>query len=320
MKRVINIPVILSSLFLCIACDDVLEDDITDDVVTIVSPKDQVDLEGNAVQFVWDALEGAEEYRIQVIEEETQRRVLDSLVPGDSFTYGLNPGAYTWRIRGENFAYVTGYTFPSSFMLSSSDDLSNQIVFQTSPSDNFYTNDNSQIILTWSRLTAATSYTIIVEKTLQGNVSTEIQTPDLTDTNFTLSNVVLSEDAIYTWKVQALNETSETPFSTRRILLDTQVPNQPALTAPANEARVSTTVTFTWNTGSDTGEVQSPISSVLEIATDQGFSNIVETVTTDQLSQQLDFADIGDYFWRVRANDQAGNQGTVSEARQITVE
>ncbi|GAA4272062.1 hypothetical protein U6A24_11185 [Aquimarina gracilis] len=319
MRRVINVSLVLSSLFLLFACDDVLEDDITDDVVTTVSPKDETALEGNSVQFRWEELEGADEYRIQVIEEVNQRSVLDSLVSGSSFTFGLNPGTYNWRIRGENFAYVTAYSFPSSFTLTSSDDLSIQEVFLTSPSDNFYTNKDA-LIVSWDRVRAATSYTVVVDKTIQGNTATEIQTPDVTDTNFTLNATILSEDAIYTWKVKAVNDNSETNFSTRRILLDTQIPNQPTLSSPTSDANVSTTVTFTWNISGDTGEVQSPITSILEIATDEGFGSIVETVTTNNNSQQLDFADVGDYYWRVKAKDEAGNESTVSEGRKFTVQ
>ncbi|MBP2832826.1 hypothetical protein J8281_11575 [Aquimarina sp. U1-2] len=320
MRRVINILFVLVSLLLYVACDDVLEDDITDDLVNPILPNDDANLEGNAVQFVWDAIAGAEEYRIQVIENESQRRVLDSLVSGDNFTYALNPGSYDWRVRGENFAYVTAFSFPLSFTLNSSNDLSNQIVFQTSPSDNLFTNTNSQIILTWDRLLAATSYTVVVEKTIQGNTSTEIQTSDLTDTSFTLTTTTLSEDAVYTWKVKASNDTSETAFSTRTIRLDTQDPNQPTQTAPTNDERVTTTVTFTWTLGSDTGEVQSPVTSILEIASDEGFSTILETIETDQASLEIDFTDTGDYFWRIRARDQANNESPVSEIRKFTVE
>ena len=319
MKKTLSIGVIFSSLLLLIACDDVLEEDITDDLVIAVAPKNKSNLEGNSVQFRWKELSDADDYRIQVVEQDTQTSVLDSLVKGNSFTFGLNPGRYSWRIRGENFAYTTAYSFPIVFTLFTSDDLTNQTVFLTSPSDNFYTNKDA-LIVTWERILAATTYTIVIDKTIQGNTSTEIQTPDLTDIDFTLNSTILSEDAMYTWKVKAINDNSETQFTTRKIFLDTQVPNQPILVSPTNDAKGSSSITFSWNIPSDIGEVQSTLSSVIEIATDNGFANIIETIATGESSQEVTFTNVGDYYWRVRIVDQADNKSVYSEIRKITVE
>jgi hypothetical protein len=321
MKKIVNISIIFSSLLLLIACDDVLEEDITDDSVTVVAPKDKSNLDGNSVQFRWDELKDADDYRIQVVEQATQRSVLDSLVKGNNFTFGLDPGEYSWRIRGENFAYTTAYSFPISFTLSASDDLTNQDVFLSSPSENFYTKD-SNIILTWDRIQTATSYTVVVEKTFQNNTSTEINTPDLTNTDFTLNSTVLSEDAIYTWKVKAVNKNNDTQtkFSTSKIFLDTQAPNQPTLTSPDKDAKESSPITFTWNIPSNTGEVQSKLSSLIEVATDSGFTNIIETISTTSNAQEITFSDVGDYYWRVIIIDDAGNESVESEERKITVE
>ena len=318
MKKIVSIGIVFSSLFLLIGCDDVLEEDISSDLVTTVAPKDKSNLDGNSVQFRWDELSDADDYRIQVVEEDTQRSVLDSLVEGNNFTYGLKPGSYSWRIRGENFAYTTAYSFPISFTLTASDDLGNQIVFLRSPSENFYTNKDAHI-LTWDRIQTATTYTIEIDKTIQGNTSTEIQTPDLTNNNFTLNSTILTEDAIYTWKVKAVNDNSETVFTARKIFLDTQNPNQATLASPSNDSKESSPVTFTWNIPGDTGEVQSALSSVLEVATDIGFANIIETISTDTSSQEITFANVGDYHWRVKIVDLAGNYST-SEVRKITIE
>ncbi len=319
MKKIVRISVIFSSVILFLGCDDVLEDNITDDIVTAITPKDKTSLEGNSVQFRWEELDGADEYRVQVVEESTQKSVLDSLVSGNMFTYGLNSGEYSWRVRGENFAYVTAYSFPATFTLTSSDDLAIQTLFLTSPTNNFYTNKTT-LILTWDRIQAAATYTVEIDKTVQGSTVTEIQTPDIVSNNFTLTETVLSTDAIYTWKVKAVNTTSETQFSERRILLDTQTPNLPTLTSPAADARTSSTVNFTWGLGSDTGEVQSPVSSVLEISTNVDFTSIIDTLPTDTGTQEIVFSEKGDYYWRVKNVDSAGNESAFSTGRKLTVE
>ena len=320
MKKIVNKSMLLISAFFAFtACDDVFEEDITNDIVTTISPENEAVLEGNSVQFRWQELEGADEYRIQVIEVVSQASVLDSLVTGDKFTYGFIPGKYNWRIRAENFAYTTSYGFPSSFDLKSTNDLKLQTLFLTSPSDNFYTNKNN-LILTWDKIIAASSYNLVIDKTIQGNTATEIQITDITDTSYTLNSTVMSEDAIYTWKVKAQNENSETEFSTRKILLDSQIPIVPIATSPQDDSVTSSIVNFTWNVGSDSGEVQSELSNVLEIATDSGFATIIQLIKTSLSSQQVEFTETGLYYWRIKTVDAAGNESVYNEIREFTVQ
>ncbi|WAC02702.1 hypothetical protein N7U66_03250 [Lacinutrix neustonica] len=72
--------------------------------------------------------------------------------------------------------------------------------------------------------------------------------------------------------------------------------------------------------GNDSGEVLSPLASVLEIATDINFTNIIQTEFTNITSQQILINSVGDYYWRVRARDEAGNESVSSEPRKFTVE
>ena len=98
------------------------------------------------------------------------------------------------------------------------------------------------------------------------------------------------------------------------------MPNQPIFVSPTNDAKGSSSITFSWNIPSDIGEVQSTLSSVIEIATDNGFANIIETIATGESSQEVTFTNVGDYYWRVRIVDQADNKSVYSEIRKITVE
>ncbi len=319
MKKIINTIVILSTLFLIVRCDDILEEDISNDIVTTVSPENDSTINGNSVQFRWTGLKGASDYRIQVIEESTQKNVLDSLVKGDNFLINLNPGQYNWRIRAENFAYQTAYTFPSSFLLASSTDLSIQTLFLNSPTQDFYTN-KSTIIVTWDKIQTATSYTLEIDKTINGTTSTETQIENLTTNSYTIDAAILKDDAIYEWKVKAVNESSETAFSSRKILLDTQSPNQPSLSTPAENAVTKEAVDFVWVLGTDSGEVKSPVTSVIEIATDINFTDIIQTESVDKPSIQINFSTKGIYYWRVKLLDKAGNESNFSKERKFTVE
>jgi len=319
MKKLISISFLAYMMVMTVGCDDVFEEDITNDIVTILSPQNGTVVTGNSVQFRWDSVDGADDYRIQVVEEITQSSSLDSLVTGNDFTFSLTPGEYSWRIKAENFAYQTSYNFPVSFTMVSSDDLAIQTVFLNSPSQDLYTN-RDVVILTWDNIQAAETYNLEVDKTIQGNTVTDFQIGDLTSNNYTLNSSVLAEDAIYTWKIKAVNENSETAFSSRRILLDSQTPNQPLLSSPDIDETISDTVDFLWSIGTDSGEVKSPVSSVIEIAVDINFVNIIQTETVNVTSRQIVFSSTGEYYWRVRAIDQAGNESVSSEIRKFTVQ
>lgn len=102
---------------LLLACDDVFEEDITEDRIVLVNPENEANISGNTVQFDWVAIEGADSYRIQVLDNQ-QIIVLDSIVTVPSLSQQIEGGVYNWRVRGENFAYITAYSELSSFSLS----------------------------------------------------------------------------------------------------------------------------------------------------------------------------------------------------------
>ncbi|WP_179008668.1 hypothetical protein [Winogradskyella forsetii] len=314
------ISVVILILFV-FGCDDVLEEDLTNDMVSTTAPTSGQIITSNSVLFQWNALDGADDYTIQV-ENNNNVIILDSLVPTNSLEYPLGPGAYAWRVRGENFAYQTAYTFPVNFTIEASDDLTNQTIFLNTPTDNYYTNSPSGILTTWSAIATADSYTFELDKQLSGNTATVYQESDITNTSHTIVSTFLNEDAEYVWKVKAINDTTvtETEFASRSIFLDTSAPNTPALINPADNAIavINTEVVFSWDTGTDLGSINAPLTHILEIATNTAFTN-AETYSTSLDTQSITFLEVGDYYWRVKTNDDAGNQGVVSTYNTIVI-
>jgi hypothetical protein len=322
-----NLKIVLSivtsiSFFALTGCDDILEEDITDENIIITAPLSDSTVVGNTVTFQWISNSGSNDYRVQV-NDVSNVIVLDSLVSTNSFTYPLSEGEYSWRVRGENFAYQTAYTFPVSFTMEASEVMTNQTVVLNSPSNNFYTNTNVGQLVTWSGIATADSYTLELDREVSGSVSTINQITGVTTTSYTLSNADLSTDAKYIWKIKALNSSTatETNYSIRNILLDTQAPNIPSLSTPVADATesLSTAVVFVWDNGADSGEIQSPVSSVLELATDIGFTTLLQAYTIDTNSQSYTFSTAGDYYWRVKSTDQAGNESTYTTSRKLTI-
>lgn len=308
-------------LILFLSCDDILEENLTDDLVTPIAPTEGSIITNNLVNFSWNPLEGADDYRLQLANVSQNNVILlDSLINGTSFQYPLEPGTYQWRIRGENFAYETAYSFPVFFTVEASSDLANQTLILNTPTDNLYTN-NSNLLFTWNDLQYADSYTFELVKNLNGQ-TTVAQQSGITATNYSVNTTVFDVDAEYIWKVKALNSTSETIYTSRSIYLDRQAPNQPSLVSPADEENITgTLVDFNWTVGQDNGNIQSEVSSILEIAQDANFNTIIESLSiTNGNAQQVTIASLGTYYWRVKTNDAAGNSSSYSISRSFTTE
>ncbi|MEL1244915.1 hypothetical protein AAEO56_11625 [Flavobacterium sp. DGU11] len=303
------------------SCEDIMEEDITDDMVTAIYPQNNQQIESNVVNFQWSELNGADKYRIQVYST-SQSVVLDSLVSGNNFTYALTAGNYQWRVRGENFAYETAYTFPMSFTLIETSDLSGQQVQLSTPSSGVYT-QNTSLTFSWLTVNAATNYDFQLINVSQGNILVHEQN-EITGTSLTLNNSIITQDGQYMWKVKAINteNSTETPFATRVFYLDRAAPNQPQNNMPANNATVQDgdAIDFEWSDVQDTGTVSSSITYSIQIATDQGFGNIINTSSISIPSYTYTFETIGNYYWRVRATDQAGNNSNYSSSFKINVQ
>ncbi|PKP11184.1 MAG: hypothetical protein CVU08_12785 [Bacteroidetes bacterium HGW-Bacteroidetes-3] len=317
MKKSNNTLLALLLVFLAFACDDIFEEDISNDILQIISPIEGETIQGNTVQFSWQNLDGADGYRIQVINANHIYEV-DSLVSVSTLVYILNPGEYQWRIRAENFAYTSPYTFPVNFTIVISDDLSDQTVALHTPSDNFYTN-NTNIIFTWNEIISADYYNIEIIKKFNGQ-QTVFQQSAITVTNLNIDPNTFDEDAEYIWKIKALNSISETTYSERSVFIDRVIPSQPLLVSPLDQETESTAINFNWTNGVDLGNVKSVITNKIDIATDIDFNSIIHSANTTNNTYQFEFDTVGTYFWRIKAIDAATNESDYSNVRTVVVQ
>ncbi|WP_298538936.1 hypothetical protein [uncultured Aquimarina sp.] len=320
-KYVSYIAIVCVSFFT--GCDDIIEDDITNDIVTTNAPEDMAQIQGNSVQFRWNGIDGADEYRIQINNKVSNSIILDSLVNTTLFDYTMNPGSYQWRVRGENFAYQTAYSFNSDFEVISSIDLSDQVVTLERPLNEEFLN-NTDITFSWQSISTATSYKIKISKINETSETLIFDNDDnnISGTSITIGNSVIPEDARYKWEIQALNDSSMTMFFSNFFSIDTQNPPEPVLTEPTTgqTGSVNQEISFKWSY-TDTGAITSGITSTIQIATDDSFNDVIETnsnpLTADEYTFTFTVADT--YFWRVKGEDDAGNSGEFSAANQIII-
>lgn len=309
--------IILSFTFF--SCDDIFEEDIEDDTLTIVSPLSGDVVESNVVNFKWEALEGANKYRLQVFDD-IDDKLLDTLISGKlNLVYPLEPGNYKWKARGENFAYQSEYSDINSFSVIETLDLTNQQVLLQSPLNDIYTKETTLNCI-WKSLTAATSYDFELFNVTANK--TEVKNTDLTTTNINLTSNNIAFEAKYQWKVKAKNATSATLFSTYTFYIDRTSPNVPTLASPANNSQdllINQDITFKWSSGTDTGVIKAPISYHFEVSNSINFDSVIfsDNVTNRELKTK--FGSTGDYYWRVKSIDSATNESIYSNSFKFTI-
>lgn len=315
--KTINKLILIALAAFTYSCDDILEEDIGNDTVQIFSPANNSKIESNVVSFKWNTLNGADKYRVQIYESD-QILILDSLTNKTSITLPLAAGNYIWRVRAENYAYESIYSFPSNFSTTIPDDLTNQQVILLSPENDKFVNFTN-VSLNWEALSNAASYSLKVVNIATGQEA--FSKGDLTDTSLTLNLPTLA-DGTYEWRLKAKNADTETKqYSARKFNIDTTIPNQPKNTLPVDNSTqiANSSVSYTWSIATDVGNVKSPISYIIEFATDIDFNTIVQTQNSNTTTLQQSFSIPGIYYWRVRAIDEAGNTGVNSTGFKFTV-
>jgi hypothetical protein len=115
-------------------------------------------------------------------------------------------------------------------------------------------------------------------------------------------------DGKYYWHVRAYNVNLEAGrFSqTRSFTVDTTPPPAPSLISPAENARVSTRPFFQWE------RLDAATKYHIQVDNNLDFSSPEYTSSKQEASIRMPRLARGTYFWRVRANDQAGNLGSWS--------
>jgi ribosomal protein S8E len=310
MKKINRVSFIAIALLL-FACSDVLEKDITNDMVGLISPMNYEEIESNVVTFKWNSLTDADKYRIQIFKTD-RTKILDSLISKTNLTYPLAQGEYQWRVRGENFAYQSSYSLQADFSVVESTDLTNQQIILKNPIDNSYTKNNT-LTCNWAALTMADYYEFELLNVTNGETIV-FQESNITNPTFIINNTNLSAEAKYKWKVKAVNGTSETPFSSNTFSVDRTNPNQPTNNLPAQNATFTTNqnINFNWSILADIGTIQSPISYIIEFSNDINFTTIIQKNTLTTATFDKSFPSIGNYYWRIKAIDLSDNSSAYS--------
>jgi len=307
---------LLFMLLLGAGCSDFIEEDIENDTLVLIGPADGSTTETQSLTFWWEYLDGATQYRLQIVKPTFDNMVsleLDTLLSENKFLFTLYPGDFEWRVRAENSAYVTAYT-THSISIEEAQNISEQKIVLISPQENLAINDGS-VNFTWNELAIADNYTFeIYMKSWQGESA--MDPVDITSNEISLD----MPDGKYSWGVKA-NDTikkQSTPYANRLIYIDTVDPNVPVLSSPTDKSSdTNKDQSFVWNYSED-NEV-SEVDFLIQISDQTDFSSIIQEEEVDNKQLDYTFDKNGTYYWRVMAKDKAGNESSYSQSFSLTI-
>lgn len=318
MKKFILFIVVIAIIY---SCDDIIAKDISQDVPVLILPQEGDSIASNPIHFKWEQIDGATKYHLMVVRpnfSQIQEYVLDTLVSTTDFYYSLDSSYYQLMLCAVNAGYVSDTIGPVNFSVGvNSGGTSNQVSLNL-PNSGDYLNANFNKLFTWQALSNAI-YEISIRK--GSSFSTGLYVDginNLSSTQFT--SVANFSEGEYYWGVRAdFTNGGQTIYSTRHFFIDETDPNQAVLVSPVNLSSVfSGTITFTWNNGSDPGSIHAPVISMIEIATDAGFGNLVSSQILIGNAVDINL-NSGTYYWRVTNYDDAGNYAATSTVFQLNI-
>ncbi|MDD2963557.1 MAG: hypothetical protein PHQ65_08430 [Bacteroidales bacterium] len=308
---------LLGNIFFCAvilfgvySCTEIVDVNISDKKVELLTPPDSLVSLQSTIGFKWNSVADADNYNVQIVTPSflsPSQWLLDTTMSATSLLVSLPSGNYEWRVKGMNFSYETCYS-SRSFTIVKSSDITQEIVTLLRPIDND-TNNLKMIEFRWRAVVGADSYKI--QLLCQQAVLFEEETDQL----FFLASPEMG-DGQYTWKVKGMNDQYSTVYFSHTFISDTTPPGVRTLIAPAHASLlVDTTVNFTW---SRSGTVLSKETDSLLIYTDSLLTKRYKAVISHSTSKTIALEN-GTYYWTVRGYDRAGNSSSPADTFRLKI-
>lgn len=105
-----QLTILVFSLFVFSACEDIFVKDISDKQIDIVAPANGAIVNRNEVTLVWEELKGAKDYHVIIVVPsfaEVLYYACDSITEDYKLKVTLPNGAYEWSVQATNSAHVS---------------------------------------------------------------------------------------------------------------------------------------------------------------------------------------------------------------------
>lgn len=171
-------------------------DDFQDNTVNLTSPEDGLVTNMGEFSLMWDAIEAATQYRVEIEDNSDQSLVNESQTTTNSFPYAFGEGDFTWRVRAEKDGQFTLYSSRNILV----DTTAPNIPTLLTPTDGFISTSES-VDFTWSREPIGGSTeldSLYIYRDMQ--LTDLVEKAQVTD-GFT----TILENNIYYWTMQAFD-------------------------------------------------------------------------------------------------------------------
>ncbi|MDA8956638.1 hypothetical protein N9H19_03370 [Flavobacteriales bacterium] len=304
-----NLLYLLLIAFVLSNCEDIFENDISNEKIILLSPEDNTQSKDTNQLFWCEKIDDALTYQIQIVSpnfENIEKLVLDSISENEKINNTLNSGTYSWRIKATNGSSETQWSKERKLVIRQASDLSGNNIQLRTPIESD-TSNIQQHTFSWDTITNANSYQFNLK-----NVNNDFELDINLETN---SIIYTLNEGNYNWSVYAKNDETQTEASSRTILIDTTSPQQPLLNTPFNNEQLNSNVTFSWTYMEDNG---SKIKDSLWVYSDSLLQNKVIAM---EVKKSFEYVfDTGTYYWRVKLFDRAGNQSEYSSTNRFYFE
>lgn len=303
----LKITLILLFSITLISCKEIIDEELSNKTIKIVSPINNAILTTNDIYFLWDEVEGATKYNIQIVTpsfNNINQFVLDSLIQRNKYNITLKPGLYEWRIKALNSSSETNYQ-NYKFTIDSTSNLSNFKVNILFPNNNDSSN-KTILNLSWEKITVANSYNIEVwSPNFNGS---KIFSTMVENNNYNLN----LNEGDFEIGIRALNQNSSTLFSKRKVFIDLTSPSTPVLVAPKDTIKNSSFY-FRWNHADNSNSF---IDSLYILNSNNTILKKIRLINKNEFKDSLG---LGIFYWKVKSFDPAGNQSEYSILKKLLI-
>src|SRR3989339_97081 len=305
-------------IFLVTFCSLLLTQELSAQFIsppTLISPANGSGNLSAPVTLTWSS--SASSFHVQVASDVSFNNLLVDVSGISNQSYVINVLAggtkYYWRVNASSLLFTSDWSSVWNFTSASGQTIPPAPAL-ISPANNS-TNQPTTIVLSWNASTGADHYWIQIA-TDQTFSNPTIGDSTIRGTSYQANNLTISTN--YFWRVKVINSAGSSSWSSvwnfTTVSGQIQPPLQPTLVSPLDKSvNQPTSITFNWNSASNADHY------LIQVATDQTFSNIVYTnYTITGTSQQVNnLQNNKTYFWQVRAAN-AGGQSPWSATWSFT--
>jgi hypothetical protein len=278
----------------------------------LVTPYNNVNIDTNQIDFIWQRVPGYTGSRMQCSYDAAFTSLAkDTLLASDSScALSLADSLYYWRAQGYNTSSDTSSWSP--YRTFRTDTKAPAVPILSDPPNDTLTNDNTPFFV-WKDTSYASQYRL----ELSSDSNFIFLTKNVTvDSAYYILDIALP-DSIYYWRVCAGDAAGNWSAMSdkNRFTVDTKAPIVPVMVSPSDNASLTTSLPeFIWGSSPEAVEYRFQVSLSTDFGTSEYDTSLTDTVYTPEFG-----LNDGTHYWRVRCRDMAGNWSAYSGYRTVNI-